>query len=189
MHNTILEAMWSLTAFLASGASIPTTIASKSIISDSTAAVNNTSNPSLIVKPSCIVPPGSYVNITIRSCQPALNELMLRPDSSRRVEYQWEGHSIQLTGAPCIIGLHCTGPCPDILLSARQIVGYAYGIITECDSAAIGWMRTDGSSSWIVVVKGAAEANGVVNATVGENGNTALGENQGEQDNGLIEPV
>lgn len=51
-------------------------------------------------------------------------------------------------------------------------MGYAYRIITTCDSAAIGWMPTDGLRSWLVAVKGAAEGDAVVNATIGEIGNT-----------------
>ena len=193
MNTEILKTVWKLvvfqilTTFLASGASIPMTIPSIYTTSNSAAAVNNVSNPYLIVRPSCIHPPGSYVAITIRTCQPALNELMLRPDSSRRVEYQWEGQAIKLTDAPCIIGLGCTRPCPDILLSGREIVGYAYRIIATCESEAMGWMQTDGSRNWLVVVTGAARGSAVVNATIGEAGNTTLAEDQSERYNVMME--
>ena len=182
-----LVAFQILTAFLASGASIPTSIPSTSIISDTAADVNNTSNHSLTVQPSCMVLPGRYVNITIQSCQPALNQLMLQPGSSRRVEYQWDGQAIQLTRAPCIISLDCTEPCPDLLIASRQIVGYAYWTIANCEFAAMGWMQIEGARTWLVTVTGAAMGSAVENSTIGETGNATLDEDQGERYNGLIE--
>ena len=112
---------------------------------------------------------------------------MLRSDPSRRVEYQWEGYAIRLTEAPCIISLDCTGPCPELLVSAREITGYAYRTVAYCEPASMGWMRTDGARSWLVSVMGAAKGNGIANATIGEAGNKILVEDQGEQDKGLIE--
>ena len=112
---------------------------------------------------------------------------MLHPESSRRVEYQWEGQAIRLTEAPCIISLDCMWPCPDLLLAAREIAGYAYGIIATCDSAAMGWMHIDGARTWLVTVTGATKGSAVLNATMGEIGNPTLGEDQGEQYNGLTE--
>lgn len=193
MNTKAFKMVWKLvilqifTAFLASGASVPATTPSTSIILDAAAAVNNTSNPSLTIKPSCIVPADRYVDITIRSCQLALDQLMLQPSSSRRVEYEWEGRAIRLTGAPCIISLECAGPCPHLLLSAREIVGYAYRIVSYCGRASMGWMRTDGASTWLVTVTGAAKGNGIVNTTIGETGNTTLVEDQGEGYDGLTE--
>ena len=175
MNTKGLRALWQLTifqiltAFLASAASIPTTF------------------PNTPTIPECIVPKSEYVDITIRSCQPALDQLMLRPDSSRRVEYQWEGHAIRLTGALCIISLDCTGPCPELLVSAREITGYAYRILAYCQVASMGWMRIEGARSWLVSVMGAAKWSAVMNATIGEFGNNTLVEDQGEQDSGLIE--
>ena len=110
---------------------------------------------------------------------------MLQPDSSQRFEYEWEGHAIRLTGAPCIISLDCIWPCPDLLLSAREIAGFAYGIIATCENAAMGWMQTDGARTWLVTVTGAANGSAVMNTTIGENGSTALVEDQGEGYNGL----
>lgn len=112
---------------------------------------------------------------------------MLQPDSSRRVEYEWEGQAIRLTEAPCIISLDCTGPCPELLVSAREITGYAYRIVAYCELAAMGWMRTDGARNWLVTVMGAAKGNAAVNATIGETGNTTLVEDQGEGYSGLTE--
>ena len=51
----------------------------------------------------------------------------------------------------------------------------------------MGWMRTDGASTWLVTVTGAAKGNGIVNTTIGETGNTTLVEDQGEGYDGLTE--
>ena len=167
-------------AFLASGASIPTTISSTSFTSKSVAAVNNTSDSSLTAKPYCIIPSSRYTDISIRACQPALNQLMQQPDPSSRIEYHWFGLAIHLTGAPCIVSLDCAGPSSDITLSAREIVGYAYSIIATCELAGSGWMQIDGSKGWLVTVM-AAGKNGIANATIGETGNTSFLEGQGER--------
>ena len=111
---------------------------------------------------------------------------MLSPDSSRRVEYEWEGLAIRLTEAPCIISLDCNWPCPDLLLSAREIAGYAYGIIATCHSAAMGWMQTDTSMTWLVTVTG-AKRDAVMDATIAQTGNTTFVDDQGGQHNGLTE--
>ena len=166
-----------LTALLASGASIPTIISSTPVISNSTAAVNQISNSSLTDKPSCMIPRGKYVDISIQACQPALNQLMQQPDTSTLIEYRWSGLPIPITKAPCIISLECAGPSSDITISPGQIAGDAYWIIMKCELAEAGWMHVDGSRGWFVTVKGAAEGN----ATTGETGNTSLLEDQGEQ--------
>ena len=172
-----------LTALLTSGASIPTTISSTPVISNSTAAVNNISNSSLTDQPSCVIPRGKYVDITMQACQPALNQLMQQPDPSTLVQYRWSGLPIRLTKAPCIISLECAGPSSDITISPGQITGDAYWIIMKCELAEAGWMHVDGSRGWFVSVKGAAEGN----AMTGETGNTSLLEDQGSRYTGLME--
>ena len=169
-----------LTAFLASGASIPTTISSTSVISNSTTAINNTGNSSLTDKPSCVVPTGKEISISIRTCQTALNQLMQQPDPSTPIGYHWSGRELQLTPAPCIISLDCIGPNDEISLSPREIAGAAYWLIAKCESARAGWMHIDGSDGWLLSVIGTAVPNGIANATMGETGNTSLLEDHGE---------
>ena len=170
-----------LTAFLPPGASIPTTIPSTSVISNSATAINNTSNSSLTDKPFCIVPAGRGTGISISTCQPALNQLMEQPDPATAIEYHWFGNPLRLTEAPCIISLDCVGPNDEISLSAREIAGHAYWVIAKCESARAGWTHVDGSNGWLVSVMGAAEGNDIGNATMGEIGNTSLLEDHGER--------
>ncbi len=106
---------------------------------------------------------------------------MQQPDPSTPIEYHWSGHPIRLTGAPCIVSLEYAGPSSNITISAKGIVGDAYWIIALCELAGVGWMQIDGSKGWLVTVMGAAEGNGIVNATIGETRNTSLLEDQGER--------
>ena len=176
-----------LAAFLASGASIPTTISSTSVISDSTTAIVNTNNSSLTDKPSCIVPTGKEIIISIGTCQPALNQLMQQPDPSTPIGYHWSGREFQLTEAPCIISLDCIGPNDELSLSPREIAGAAYWLIAKCEKAHAAWMHIDGSDGWLLSVIGAAEPNGIANATRGDTGKSSLLEDQGEGYVGLTE--
>ncbi len=48
-------------------------------------------------------------------------------------------------------------------------------------------MQIDGVEGWLVTVFGVAKGNGIVNATIGETGNTTLVEDQGDQYVGLTE--
>ena len=112
---------------------------------------------------------------------------MQQPDSSTPIEYHWSGLELRLTEAPCIISLDCIGPNDEIMLSPQEIAGAAYWIIAKCELARAGWMHIDGSHGWLLSVIGAAEPNGIANATMGETGNTSLLEDHGEGYVGLTE--
>ena len=73
------------------------------------------------------------------------------------------------------------------MLSPQEIAGAAYWIIAICELARAGWMHIDGSGGWLLSVIGAAEPNGIANATMGETGNTSLLEDHGEGYIGLTE--
>ena len=112
---------------------------------------------------------------------------MHQPDSSSPTEHHWFGRPIHLTEAPCIISLDCVGPNDEISLSAREVVGAAYYIIAKCELAKAGWMHLDGSPGWLVTVMGATKGNDIMNATMGETGNSSLLENDDEGYIGLTE--
>ena len=112
---------------------------------------------------------------------------MHQPDPSTPIGYHWSGREFQLTEAPCIISLDCIGPNDELSLSPREIAGAAYWLIAKCGKAHAGWMHIDDSDGWLLSVIGAAEPNGIANATMGDTGNSSLLEDEGEGYIGLTE--
>ena len=103
---------------------------------------------------------------------------MNTPDVDRQRVYHRTGRPIQLTNAPCAISLDRHKSGDYISMSVRDIVGYAYRVVTYCEAAAVGgWTDVDDTEDWILTVMSKLQVNGPVNGPV--DGAVAHGGNSG----------
>ncbi|KAL2038044.1 hypothetical protein N7G274_009264 [Stereocaulon virgatum] len=119
-------------------------------------------------EPICVIPPSSpFLVLDLHTCQPTFDRLLQGSDPDRKRTYYRSTRPIHLTNAPCAITLDRRKPDSNgIAMSAREIVGLAYRVVTFCEAVAVGgWTDVDGPGDWILTVTarvpGINQGNGV----------------------------